>query len=570
MKRMQQLMKAARGAVPADLVLKGGRIVNVFSGRIEQADVAIQDGVIVGVGRYSGKEEVDVSRYHLTPGFIDAHIHLESTMLHPAEFCRAVLPRGTTAVVADPHEIANVLGLPGIRFMLEATAGLPVDTFLMAPSCVPATHMETSGAELKASDLAELLSEPRVIGLAEVMNFPGVIQGMPEVLEKIERFSARPVDGHAPLVSGKDLCGYVLAGIGTDHECTTLEEGREKLARGMRILIREGSQAKNLAALWPLADDFGLRRVAFCTDDRHPDDLNEQGHLDHILRQAVGLGLDPVRAVVMATLNAAEAFGLKRRGALAPGYRADIAVLESLESMKVVRVFKDGRLAAADGQPTMPVRMTPIPEWAGPMHVGTLTRDALDVSVTGPRARVIEIVEGQLLTNHLVVEAPNRNGLLVADPDRDLARLMVVERHRGTGNVGHGLVKGFGLRQGALASSVAHDSHNIVAVGMSAEELLLAVETVRRMRGGQAVVCGDKVLAELPLPLAGLMSAASLEQTVESVGRIRNATRDLGCRLGDPFMILSFLSLPVIPSLKLTDRGLVDVERFQFTPLFVD
>ena len=566
---MNDLLKAARGVEPADLVLKGGRIVNVFSGELETADLAITQGTIVGLGSYHGREEVDVSGRYLAPGFIDAHLHLESCMVSPAELTKFILPRGTTALVADPHEIANVLGLQGINYLIDDSAGLPVDFFFMAPSCVPATHLETSGAELGAEDLKSLLDEPRVLGLAEVMNFPGVIHGRPELLAKLDLFYDRPVDGHAPLVTGRDLCAYVLPGIGTEHECTSLAEAREKLARGMRILIREGSQAKNLEALLPLITPGLAPRLAFCTDDRHPEDLVREGHLDHILRRAVALGLDPILAVTLATLGPARAFGLKGRGALAPGYLADVVVLDSLSDFKVRQVYKGGRPVAKDGLVLQESAGISLPTWASPMNVKGLNSDRFRIRATGPRVRVIEVMEGQLLTGSLECDTPLQDGMLTADPARDLALLAVVERHHGTGNVGLGLVKGLGLSQGALASSVAHDSHNLVAAGMDPEDIRLAVETVIGLGGGLAVTSQGRVLAELALPLAGLMSPKSVLETADGLAAVRAAAHGLGCALENPFMALAFLALPVIPRLKLTDQGLVDVEKFDFVSLFV-
>ncbi len=568
MNSLAGLLKAARGLEPADLVLKGGKVFNVFSGVFEETDLAIKDGIIVGLGRYDGQEEADMSGRWLIPGLIDTHMHIESTQLCPGELARVIVPRGTTAIVADPHEIANVLGLDGIRFMLSASEGLPLDVFLNVPSCVPATHMETAGAELAAEDLAELLNAPRVLGLAEVMNFPGVINGLPGVLDKLRLFAGRPIDGHAPFLSGRDLCAYVLPGIATDHECTNLEEAGEKLARGLRILIREGSTARNLEALLPLVSPGNLRRLAFCTDDRHPEDLIREGHLDHILRKALFLGLDPVSALTMATLNPAETFGLNDRGALAPGRIADVVVLESLDRMQVERVYKNGRLAAENGRLLGSMPPLEMPAWISPMNIGPLDEATLEVEAAGPLVRVIEVVEHQVLTGCLTVETPALDGLVVADPGRDLARIVVVERHKGTGNVGKGLVKGLGLKAGALASSVAHDSHNIVAAGMSTADLLAAVRAVEKMGGGQAVVLDGRVLAQLPLPIAGLMSDAPADQVAETGARLKDAARQTGAALTDPFMTLSFLALAVIPSLKITDMGLVDVEKFAIVPMF--
>ncbi|MFH1136499.1 MAG: adenine deaminase [Pseudomonadota bacterium] len=563
------LLPAALGKKPADLVLKGGRVLNVFTGEIETLDIAVSQGAIVGLGSYSGLEEIDVAGLFLSPGLIDPHFHIESSMVAPAELARAIVPRGVTAAVADPHEIANVLGLRGIDYLIESSRDIPLDLFFMAPSCVPATHLETSGAVLEAEDLKPLLKDPDVPGLAEVMNFPGVIMGSTSIWDKVELFSKKPIDGHAPLLSGPELAAYLLAGVGSDHECTRLEEAREKLARGMRIFIRQGSQAQNLADLLPLVTDDNFRRISFCTDDCHSEDIISKGHLDHVVRLAVSLGLSPARALIMATHNAAEAHRLRRRGALAPGYLADLVVFDSPESLQAKMVFKNGRLMARDGCMTVDIPRASMPDWVSPMNLAPLSLAALEVKTAGPRVQVIELVPNQILTSRTIVDAPSRDGLLTADPARDLARLVVLERHKGTGNIGQGLVRGFGLQRGALASSVAHDSHNIVAVGMSLPEILVAVRAVEKMRGGLAAANGEELLFQLPLPIAGLMSDRPAREVGEDCRKARAAARRLGCVPENPFMVLSFLALPVIPTLKLTDRGLVDVEAFDFTPLFV-
>ncbi len=566
---LKRLIRVARGEEPADLVLSGGRVVNVFSGRLEQGDLAVAGDRVAGIGRYEGLETVDISGRVAAPAYIDAHMHLESTLLCPGRLAEVLLPRGTAAVVADPHEIANVLGIDGVRLLMDMARGQPVDFFFMAPSCVPATHLETAGNVLRARELKDLLKDPAVLGLAEVMNFPGVLNASPEVLAKIETFDGRPIDGHAPLLSGRDLCAYAAAGIGTEHECTRLAEADEKLSRGIRIFIREGSCARNLADLLPVVQPGNMRRISFCTDDRHPEDLIESGHMDSILTKAVSLGLDPVSALTMAALNTAEAYGLERRGALAPGYMADIVVLRDLERFTPEKVYKSGRLAVENGELLLEAPIEDIPAWAGPMNLNELSVDGLKVPVQGERVRVIGLIENQVITDHLVEDTPRRNGFLTADTGRDLIRLMVFERHRGTGRIGQGIVKGLGLHTGAIASSIAHDSHNIIAAGVDPVDIVCAVEAVRDGRGGLAVAGGGRVSAALPLPLAGLMTGAGAGETVTALERLRNAAADLGCSGGNPFMALSFLALPVIPSLKLTDRGLVDVERFDFVPLFV-
>ncbi len=570
MSRLKELIKAARGEEPADLVLKGGRVVNVFSGEIERLDVAVKDGLIAGLGRYDGREEISLGGKFLSPGLIEPHLHIESSLLCPAQLAEVVVPRGTTTIIADPHEIANVLGLDGIRFMLKASEGLPMDIFYMAPSCVPASRLETAGAELTAEDLMTLLDEPRILGLAEMMNFPGVINHEPPVLAKLEVFSARPIDGHAPLLSGNDLNAYISAGISTDHECTVLSEAREKLARGMRVLIREGSTARNMAELLPLVTENNFRRIGFCSDDRHANDLIEEGHLDWILRKSVNLGLDPVRALIMASHNAAEAYSLPKTGAIAPGYHADMVILDSLETFSVDRVYKAGRLVSRDGQLINPIPALSIPDSMSPMNTGPLDLQSLEVKITATKARAIELIEGQILTGKLIVETPGKDGFLRADTKRDLARLVVVERHKATGNIGQALVKGFGLQKGALASSIAHDSHNIISVGISSGEILTAIKAVEEMHGGLAVAVENQILACLPLPVAGLMSPAPAREVAADYRKLETMVRETGCALENPFMALSFLALPVIPSLKLTDKGLVDVDAFDFVDLFVN
>ncbi len=568
---LESLIRVARGEEPADLVLRSARLVNVFSGEVHMAHVAIHAGRVAGIGSYTGREEIDLHGLFLCPGLIDGHIHLESAMVHPAEFARAVVPHGTTTVFADPHEIANVLGLDGVRYMLEATAGLPLNVYFMAPSCVPATPLETAGAALSAADIAALLQEPRVVGLAEMMNYPGVVRRVPEVLEKLRAAGGRPIDGHAPGLMGKDLCAYVAAGIGSDHECTSLGEALEKLRLGLTVMIREGSSAHNLADLLPLVMPGNASHCFFVSDDRHPADLLRRGHMDTILRQAQPQELlPPVTLVQMATLNPARYFRCWDLGGIAPGYRADMVVVDNLETFQVQMVFKDGRLVAREGvllDEALPAQRALPPST---FQVAGLRAERLAVPAAGKRLRVIGLVPGQIVTQALVEEATVVDGLAVADPSRDLAKMAVVERHRGTGNVGVGFVRGFGLRRGAIASSVAHDSHNIVVVGCSDSEMVRAVESVVALGGGQVVVAGDETLAQLPLPIAGLMSDRPLGEVCAGVEALNRAAQELGCALEAPLMTMAFMALVVIPELKLSDRGLVDVQGFQLMPLFVD
>jgi adenine deaminase len=565
---LEDMIAVARGEEPADLLLRNAQLVNVLSAEIHDAHIAIYDGRVVGFGDYQqARRVVDLDGRYVCPGLMDAHVHLESAMVQPAEFARAVLPHGTTTVVCDPHEIANVLGLAGVRYILDASQGLPLNVFVMAPSCVPATGMESSGAELTATDIEELWAYQRVIGLAEMMNFPGVLFRDPAVLRKIESAGNRPVDGHAPGLSGLDLNAYVAAGVRSDHECTQLEEAREKLRRGMHIMIREGTTARNLHTLLPLVTPANARLCHFCTDDRHPDTLLTEGHIDDIVRQAIAWGLDPVTAIQMATINTAGYFGLRNMGAVAPGYRADLLVLDELQRMVVHQVYAGGELIAKEGRflgsrsvlPSVPVQRSVLVEAA--------TLDFTIPAGAGP-ARVIGVIPEQIVTEDLYLEPTTEAGQVVSDPARDLLKMAVVERHHGTGNVGLGLVKGIGLKQGAIASSVAHDSHNLIIIGVSDDDMRSAAAAVADMGGGQVIVVDGTVRAACPLAIAGLMSDRPLEEVRDQVEALTEAAHELGCTLPDPLMTLSFLALPVIPSLKLTDKGLVDVNKFDYVPLF--
>lgn len=566
---LARLIRVARGLEPADLVLSGGKVVNVFNGQVEELDLAIADGVVAGLGAYQGHERVDLGGCFVLPGLIEGHLHVESSLLCPAELARAVCPRGTSLIVADPHEIANVMGVAGVEAMLAGSRGLPVTFRYMAPSCVPATHLETAGAELNAEDLGRLAEHREVIGLAEMMNYPGLLMGDPEVLAKLAAFSKGIIDGHAPLVRGRDLDAYVAAGPDSDHECYQAEEAAEKLARGMWLMIREGTSAHNMEALLPVVNPRTLRRCLLVSDDRHPDDLAQSGHIDALLRRAVELGLDPISAVTMATLNPARRFGLNRRGALAPGYVADMAVVEDLEQFSVHQVYQTGRLVAEGGRCLDPCDAEFPSSALGTMHMAALSVESFCPSAEGKQVRVIDLQPGQLITNSVKVDAPLVDGRLAADPDRDLALLTVIERHRASGKIGHGMIRGLGLKRGALASSVSHDSHNLVVAGADSESMLTAARHLEKIGGGLCAALGEKVLAEVPLPLAGLMSDAPLDKVLDSLQGLRTATAELADN-PEPFMILSFVALPVIPHLKLSDLGLVDVDAFKLVDLWVD
>ena len=565
---LQERLAAARGEMPADLVLAGGRVVNLFDGRVEEVSVAVHQGLVVGLGAYEGRRRVDLEGGYLVPGFIDGHLHVESTMLTPAQLARVLCARGTAAVVADPHEIANVMGLEGVRDMLAASQGLPVDFFFMAPSCVPATHLETAGAELAAADLLQLTDHSRLLGLAEVMNFPGVVAGDGDMLDKLLAFASFPRDGHAPGLAGRDLNAYLVAGPDSDHECTVLAEAREKLARGMWIMIRQGTAEHNLDALLPVVDAQSERRCLLVSDDKHPGDLARNGHLDATLRLAVSRGLDPVTALRLVTLNPARRFGLAGRGAVAPGYRADLVVLEDLEQFQVRQVFHAGRLVAEQGRCLVEVAENFPAGSRQTVHLPPLDESSFQVPLGGGRVRIIELVPGQVATRQAVEPVPGRDGLLCADAGRDLALLAVVERHGRNGNLGHGLLRGLGMSRGALAGSVAHDSHNLVVAGMDPRSMLTAARAVAEMQGGLAVALGERVLARLPLPVAGLMSEAGLESVLAELEDLERAAGQC-CRLEHPFMQLSFVALPVIPELRLSDQGLVDVTAFSLVDLFL-
>lgn len=567
--RLARRLEAARGDRPVDLLFRGGKVVNVFTGELASTSVAVFDGVVVGFGERQANEIVELDGGILSPGFIDGHFHLESSLLIPAEFARAVLPHGTTTVVADPHEIANVAGIAGVQFMLEASEDIGLEVFYMAPSCVPATHLETAGAELSANDIEKLAQHPRVLGLAEVMNFPGVIMGDESMLDKLERFLDKTIDGHSPGLSGAQLDAYLCGGIGSDHECTRLEEAREKLGKGMHIMLREGSQARDMEALAPLVTSQTKQRCMLVSDDCHPEDLLEQGHMNRVLKRAMELAIDPITAIQLVSLNPARYFGLRTLGAIAPGYQADMVLLNSLQPLQVGRVYKKGKLVAENGKCLLAKKPVAAEVQLISMNLEELKEEDLRLQVQGSEMRAIRAVPNTLITEEEIVTVADSQGQAVSDANRDLLKIVVIERHQGSGRKGFGFVRGLGLRKGALASTVAHDSHNLIVVGVSDSDMVVAANTLRELGGGLVVVSDGQVQAQLPLPVAGLMTAASLEQVVAWKKEVNQAALELGATLEHPFMALSFLALPVIPKLKLTDQGLVDVESFTHVPLFV-
>ncbi|MCA0997446.1 adenine deaminase [Alloyangia pacifica] len=564
MAELETKIAQGRGDAAADLVLKGGRILDLITGEVIAGDVAICGDTIVGVYEsYEGTHEIDVKGAILVPGFIDTHLHIESSLVTPFEFDRCVTPRGVTTAICDPHEIANVIGAAGVRYFQQASAHTLMDIRVQLSSCVPSTHMETAGAELLAEDIAELMGHPSGIGLAEFMNYPGVIFRDPEAMKKLRLFEGGHIDGHCPLLSGRDLNAYVAAGIRTEHEATSAEEALEKLRKGMRVLIREGSVSKDLHALQPLLNERTSPYMCLCTDDRNPLDIGEHGHLDYMIRTLIELGTSPLAAYRAASMSAAEAFGLKDRGMIAPGKRADIVAIDSLEGCHAQMVLAGGVVV---DDAAFAARET-IPEVGrSSVHAPKLTAQSFRATANREETDVIGIREGQILTDHLHETIVIENGDKAPDVARDLIRIAVVERHGKNGNIATGFVRGFGLQKGAIASTVCHDHHNIACVGADYADMALASNRLAEIEGGFVVAAEGKILAELALPVAGLMSLLPFEEVRDRLVELRAAARGLGVTLEEPFLQLAFLALPVIPALKITDRGMVDVTKFEIIP----
>ena len=558
-----ELIQVARGESAADVVLQNAQIIDTLAATICHGDVAIYGGFIAGVGRYDeAAEHIDLDGAYLLPALIDGHTHIESSMLHPARYAEAVVPRGTLTLITDLHEIANVCGTEGIEFCMRWSRKLPLDMRFMAPSCVPATPLETSGAVLDATAIRELLQMPGVVGLGEVMNYPGVLAGLPDVMQKLEAAQGRPVDGHAPGLRGHDLNAYLAAGIMSDHECTTLEEAQEKLEKGMYLMIREGSSEKNLEALLPAVTREVHSRCMFVVDDRSAADLAYEGDLDHVVRRAISLGMEPVHAVQMATINPARYFRLYDRGSISPGKTAHLITVRDLNRFEVDLVMYAGRLVAQGGKPLFSLP-DEAPELTDTVRTAPLTGESLNVPRTDAAFPIVELVPGQIVTRARM-DTPGTDGnSFISDTTRDILKVVVIERHHATGNIGKGFVSGFGLKRGALASSVAHDSHNIVCVGVTDDDIIGAVEALVRNQGGLAVYADGEVKAALPLPIAGLLSPEPLATVLDSQKRVEEAARNLGTLPPAPFSLLSFLALPVIPELRVTDMGIVDVTRFR-------
>ena len=566
----EEFIAVALGETKADLVIKNAKIVNVLTEEIYESEVAIVKGRIAGVGKdYAGEREIDLKGAYLTPGFIDGHVHIESSMMLPHRFAQAVVPAGTTTAIIDPHEIANVLGLHGISFMHAATRELPLRVYTMLPSCVPATPFETSGFELNAYDLSLLMDSDWVLGLAEMMNFPGVIHRDKNVMAKIDLAlkNQKRVDGHAPQVSGKDLCAYIASGVTSDHECTDPQQAIEKLRLGMYIMVREGTAAKDLNALMPILLHDNNRKIMFVTDDRHPEDLTV--HINGMVQRAVENRVNPIKAIQMASLNTAEYFKIQDLGAIAPGYRADFNVFENLQEFtKPLMVFKGGEVVAENGELIENLENIEIPATRGSVNVGWLEDDCFHIEAKGKKVRAIEIIPHQLITKETVVEINEKDGLAMPKVEDDVLKICVVERHRASGNIGKGFVKGFGIKEGAIASTVAHDSHNMIIIGTNDEDMLLAQKELVKSQGGKVVIKNGEVLAKLPLPIAGLMSDKDINYVTEQSEALNKAAKEIGCVVDDPFMTMGFLSLPVIPELKITDKGIFSTKGFDFIDIF--
>ena len=567
---MERIIKIVKGEIKAELVLKNANIINVFTNEIIKGDIAIERGKIIGIGEYEGIEEMDLEGKYLSPGFIDSHVHIESSMVTPGQFAKAILPRGVTTVVTDPHEIANVKGIEGIKYMLDESQDLPLDVYVMLPSCVPSTPFENAGAVLEAEDLEKLMNEERVLGLGEMMNYPGVIGGDEKVLKKLALFQDKVIDGHGPLITAKELNAYVAAGVKTEHECSTKEEMIERLRLGMYIHIREGSAARNLKELIKVVDKDNLRRCLFCTDDKHPGDLLVDGSIDHNIRLAIKEGIDPIDCIKMASLNSAEAYGLKNKGAIAPGYKADLAVIDNLEDFNVIKVFKEGKLVAKNHKPLFQIPSRDNSSMKNTVNIKRVEIENLRIPIEGEKVNVIKLLPHSLITEKVV---KNVKDMVVEDGafirGDNILKVAVIERHNRTGNIGLALVEDFGLENGAIASTVAHDSHNIIVIGDNDRDMLLAIEELERVGGGLTMVSEGKVIDTLALTIAGLMSEESLEDVDKKLkSMLHVAYNELKVNENiDPFMTLSFIALPVIPEIKVTDLGLFHVGEFRFINL---
>ena len=566
----KHLIRVAQGLEPADLVLKNAEVFHVYTGEFILCDIAIADGYIAGTGSYFGIEEIDMQGRYITPGFIDAHVHIESSMLTPYQFAKAALPCGVTTIVTDPHEIANVCGAKGIQYMLDATEQLPLNVYFMLPSCVPATDFEDSGAVLLAEDLEPFMEHPRVLGLAEVMNAPGVLQQDENVMAKLEMAGKGRIDGHAPGLTSSQLMGYAAAGITTDHECITKEQALDRLRAGIKVMLREGSAAKNMRGLLPTVNPDTAPYFMFCADDKIPAELLDSGYINYMVKTAIEEGVSVANALQIATINAARHYGIKDAGAILPGRRADLLVFDNLDEWKPRQVYKDGRLAVDNGRLLQEGRNCDSSSLEHTVNLATVTVESFRLPLKTEMANVIGLVPYQIVTNKAALSVKRVDGCAVSDVENDILKLAVLERHHATGNIGLGLVKGFGLKRGALASTVGHDSHNLIVIGTNDEDMLAAVQELQRIGGGICIAEDGQIRGALPLPVGGLMTNEPALMVAKQQAEMIALAREMGVpEFYSPFLTLAFLSLPVIPSLKLTDRGLVDVDSFKFIPLEV-
>lgn len=570
MNKLKNLIKLSLNEIKPDLVLKRGNIINVFTNEIIKCDVAIDNGIIVGLGNYQGKKEIDMNNKYIVPGFIDSHLHIESTMLTPGEFCKAVLPRGTTTVIADPHEIANICGLDGINYMLEESKSLPMDIFYMLPSCVPCTDFESSGAILKAKDLQSLINKNMILGLGEMMNYPGVISRNDEVLEKLKLTgdNNKIIDGHGPHIKDKELNAYIISGVSTEHECATIEEMIDRLRLGMYVMIREGSAAKNLKDLIKGVNKDNISRCLLCSDDKHPQEIINKGHINHSVKLAIKGGIDPIDAIKMATINAATCYKLKNKGAIAPGYDADLLIIDNLNDFNIEKVYKRGMLVGEGNKPLFNYKSNNSYENSviNTVNIRDIKKEDLEIEVTNDEVNVIKVMPHSLETRKVIRKIKTKDNKFVFDKNMDIIKMAVIERHNKSNNMGLALVENFRLKNGAIASSIAHDSHNLIVIGDNDEDIICAIEEVKRCEGGIAISSNKKILASLQLEIAGLMSSESIEFVSFKLEKMMSIAYDnLNInREIDPFMTLSFMALPVIGDLKLTDKGLFDVREFNF------
>ncbi len=573
MESIKKCIDIAVGKIKPELVLKNCKVINVFSHEIIEQDIAINQGKIIGLGEYVGEKEIDIEGRYVAPGLIDSHVHIESSMVTPNQFSRVIVPRGTTTIIADPHEIANVCGITGIEYMIDTSDNLPINIYFMLPSCVPATSFENSGAILKAEELNKLIDNERVLGLGELMDYPSVIAGRKDILKKVYIADSKIIDGHGPNISGKELNGYVTAGVRTEHECSTIEEMINRLRLGLYIAIREGSAARNLEALVRGVNRDNARRCMFCTDDRHPDDIIKYGHIDNNVRLAIKRGIDPITAIQMATLNVSECYKIKNIGAIAPGYKADMIVVDDLKEFNVIKVFKNGELVAKDKKALFEVDTSNNQDVMNTVNVKKVSLDDLNIHLKTDIVNVIRLLPHSLVTEKVIRKIDvSEEGIFKYNSNLDVLKLAVIERHNATGNIGLGLVENFRLKGGAIASTIAHDSHNIVVIGDNNRDMLVAINEVIRLEGGVTICSRGKVLKSLALPIAGIMSNKPMEDVNKDLEEMLNiAYNKLGVNKDlDPFMTLSFLALPVIPEIKVTDMGLFDVTKFNFTKINVE